>query len=107
MEINKKQFETLLLFYAANIDGQQHPKELKIISKKLENDEFDQIKALFDGIGDSEILDIILDNKEKYAATPDDKQKLLNNIKSVIEADNELTNIEKYLYRNIEKLLNK
>ena len=62
---------------------------------------------MFDGIGDSEILDIILDNKEKYAATPDDKQKLLNNIKSVIEADNELTNIEKYLYRNIEKLLNK
>lgn len=105
MNINRNTFKTLLLLYAANIDGQQHPDEVKVILKSTQEEDYEKQMKEFEKLGDAEILDIIRDNKEKYAATPVDRMELLYDIRSVIEADKKLTSIEEYLYRKIEKLL--
>lgn len=105
MNINRNTFKTLLLLYAANIDGQQHPNEVKVILKSTRKEDYEKQMNIFEKLGDAEILNIIRDNKEKYAATPADRMKLLYDIRSVIEADEKLTSIEEYLYRKIENLL--
>ena len=57
-------------------------------------------------MSDIEILNCINENRRKYAATPEEKQNLLSDLKAVIEADKELTSMENYVFKNIEKLLN-
>lgn len=106
MTLDKTQFETILLLYAASIDGQLHDKEEKLIMKKIDEENYEKTEELFRNMSDIEILNCINENRRKYAATPEEKQNLLSDLKAVIEADKELTSMENYVFKNIEKLLN-
>ena len=105
MRINRNKFKTLLLLYAANIDGQVHPDEVKVILKNMDSKNFEKLMMEFGKMSDLEILECIRENKDKYAATPADRLKLLEELRTVIAADDKCTSMEEFLYRNIDKLL--
>ncbi len=105
MKINRTEFENLLLLYAANIDGQIHPDELAKIMERNNATEFGETLKKFKKMSDFEILECINENKATYSTT-EKRQQLLDDLRAVIEADEKLTSVENYLYKNIEKLIN-
>ena len=104
-KIEKTQFETILLLYVANVDGQLHANELELIMSKTAPDEYAQTKKMFDKMGDLEILDCIRENKNQFAATDAERQQLLDELKKMMGADNRKTPMEVRLYKSIEKIL--
>ena len=104
--MKKAEFETILLLYAARIDGNLHPEEMEQIIEKSSPETFRKVKKVFDKMGDIEIIEYIRENKILYASTEIDRKNLINDIRSVIEADERLTVMERYLCQKIEKILN-
>ena len=105
MTLTKTQFETILLLYVANVDGQLHANELQLIMSKTAPDDYAQTKKMFDKMGDLEILDCIRENKNQLAATEADRQQLLDELKKMMFADNRKTSMEVRLYKSIENIL--
>lgn len=105
MTLNKTQFETILLLYAANIDGQLHADELQIILGKTAPEDFAQTKKMFDKMGDWEILECIRENKNQFVATDAERQQLLDELKKMMGADDRNTSMEVRMYKSIEKIL--
>ena len=105
MQLNKEEFKTLVMLYAANIDGNIHPEEVEVMLEKADECTYNRVKKLFKKMGDAEIIDCIRANKDCFAATTEDKELLLNSFRSVIQADERCTPIEKYLLKAIERVL--
>ena len=105
MTLNKTQFETILLLYAANIDGQLHADELQIILGKTAPEDYAQTKKMFDKMGDLEILECIGENKNQFASTEAERQQLLAELKKIMGADDCSSSMEVRLYKSIEKIL--
>lgn len=105
MELNKEEFKMLVMLYAANIDGNIHPEEVEVMLEKADKDTFKKVCKMFKKMGDAEVIDCIRANKDRFAATASDREQLLNNFRSVIEADERCTSMEKYLLKAIERIL--
>ena len=106
MKLSKESFKLLILFYAANIDGQLHSNELKTIAKKASDQEtFENSLEQFRHMGDTEILDCIREHKTLYAATETDRREILDELLSLIRSDEKQSAMEKRLYATVEKLL--
>ena len=91
MQLNKEEFKTLVMLYAANIDGNIHPEEVEVMLEKADVSTFKKVSKLFKKMGDNEVLECIRANKDRFAATVDDKEQLLNSFRSVIQADERCT----------------
>lgn len=105
MQLNKEEFKTLVMLYAANIDGNMNPEEVEVMLEKADVSTFKKVSKLFKKMGDNEVLECIRANKDRFAATVEDKEQLLNNFRSVIQADERCTTMEKYLLKAIERIL--
>ena len=105
MQLNKEEFETLVMLYAANIDGNIQAEEVEVMLEKADETTFKKVNKLFKKMGDAEVLDCINANKERFAKSSEETAQLLNDIRSVIEADERCTTMEKYLLKTIERLL--
>ena len=105
MQLNKEEFKTLVMLYAANIDGNIHPEEVEVMLEKADESTFKKVSKLFKKMGDNEVLECIRTNKDRFAVTVDDKEQLLNSFRSVIQADERCTTMEKYLLKAIEMIL--
>lgn len=103
--MNKEQFETLILLYAANIDGQLHADEIQLIAKKFGHETFVQAKKMFDKMGDYEILECLRGNINSMCPSETERQQLLAELKKMICADERLMTMEKRLYKTIEKII--
>lgn len=105
MELNKEEFKMLVMLYAANIDGNIHPEEVEVMLEKANEDTFKKVYKMFKKMGDAEVIDCIRANKSRFAATQAETEQLLNDFRSVIEADERCTPMEKYLLKAIERIL--
>lgn len=105
MQLNKEEFKTLVMLYAANIDGNIHPEEVEVMLEKADVSTFKKVSKLFKKMGDNEVLECIRANKGRFAATAEDREQLLNGFRSVIQADERCTTMEKYLLKAIERIL--
>ena len=103
--LTKDEFKVLVMLYAANIDSNIHENEVDEILQKTDAATYEKVRKMFKKMSDLEILECIRENKDKYAATPADRLKLLEELRTVIAADDKCTSMEEYLYRNIDKLL--
>ena len=105
MELNKEEFKTLVMLYAAGIDGNVHPDEVEVMLEKADEATFKKMNKMAKKMSDAEIIDSIRENKGVFAATEQDRERLLNDIRSVIEADERRTPMENYLLKAVEKIL--
>lgn len=105
MQLNKEEFKTLVMLYAANIDGNIHPEEVEVMLEKADESTFKKVSKLFKKMGDAEVIDCIRENKNRFAVTQVETEQLLNDIRSAIEADERCTTMEKYLLKTVGRLL--
>ena len=105
MTLNKEEFKTLVMLYAANIDGNIQSEEVKIMLEKSGFDTVEKMEKLFGKMNDAEVLDCIRENKAQYAATEADRLDLIHDLCAIIEADEKTTVMEEQMVRALRRLL--
>ena len=105
MTLNKEEFKTLLMLYAANIDGNIQSEEVKILLEKSGFDTMEKMEKLFAKMSDAEVLDCIRENKAQYASSEADRLDIIHNCCAIIEADEKCTVMEETLVRSMRRLL--
>lgn len=105
MTTNKEEFKSMVMLYSANIDGNIRPEEVEIMLERADSSTFKKTRQLFKKMGDAEVLDYIRDYKKHFVTTDEEKSQLMKDFRSVIESDEHCSQMEKYLYKAIEKLI--
>ena len=105
MTLNKEEFKTLVMLYAANIDGNIQSEEVKIMLEKSGFDTVEKMEKLFGKMNDAEVLDCIRENKAQYAATEADRLDLIHDLCAIIEADEKTTMMEEQMVRGMRRVL--
>ena len=105
MTLSKDEFKVLVMLYAASIDGKIYKNEVEVILEKSNAEVFRKVKKIFLKMSDIEVLECIGEHKRAYAADDDSRNQLLDDIKAVMEADENCSAIEDYLYMTMERIL--
>ena len=105
MILNKEEFKTLVMLYAANIDGNIQSEEVKVMLEKTGFDTVKKVEKMFAKMRDMEVLDCIRENKAQYAATEADRMSLIHDLCVIIEADEKSTAMEGQMVRAMRRLL--
>lgn len=105
MILNKEEFKTLLMLYAANIDGNVQSEEVKIMLQKSDFETVDKMEKLFAKMSDVEVLNFIRENKPLYAATEGDRIEILADLCAIIEADEKCSVMEEQVVRAMRRVL--
>ena len=105
MTLNKEEFKTLVMLYAANIDGVIQSEEVKVMLEKSGFDTVEKMENVFAKMNDAEALDCICENKAKFAATENDRLDLIHDLCAIIEADEKCTVMEEEMVRALRRLL--
>ena len=105
MTLNKEEFKTLLMLYAANVDGNIQSEEVKIMLQKSDFATVDKMEKLFAKMSDLEVLNCIHENKPLYAATEGDRIEILGDLCAIIEADEKCSTMETMMVRAIRRVL--
>ena len=105
MTLNKEEFKTLVMLYAANIDGNIQSEEVKVMLEKSGFDTVEKMEKLFAKRNDAEILDCIRENKAQYASTEADCLNLIHDLCFIIEADEKFSVMEETMVRTMRRVL--
>ena len=105
MTLNKEEFKTLVMLYAANIDGNIKSEEVKVMLQKSDFDTVEKVEKLFGKMSDTEVLDCIRENKTQYAATEADRLDLIHDLCAIIEADEKVSVMEEQMVRGMRRVL--
>jgi hypothetical protein len=93
------------MLYAANIDSNIHQDEVDEILQKIDDATYEKVRKMFKKMSDTEILSCIQENKVRYFVDATEKQRLLDDVHSIIAADGRHSAIEKHLTRVLKKIL--
>ena len=105
MTLTKDEFKTLLMLYAANIDGNIQSEEVKIMLEKSGFDVVEKMEKMFAKMSDAEVLDCIRENKPFYADSEANRLDLIHDVCEIIEADENCTVIESQMVREMRRVL--
>lgn len=105
MTLTKEEFKTLMMLYAANIDGNIQSEEVKIMLEKTGFETVEKMEKLFAKMSEAEVLDCIHENKTLYAANDADRLDLIHDLCAIIEADEDCTMMEKQMVRTMQRML--
>lgn len=105
MTLTKEEFKTLMMLYAANIDGNIQSEEVKIMLEKTGFDTVEKMEKLFAKMSESEVLDCIRENKALYAANEADRLDLIHDLCLIIEADEKCSMMEEQMVRTMQRML--
>ena len=105
MTLNKEEFKTLVMLYAANIDGNIKSEEVKVMLEKTGFETVEKVEKLFDKMSDLEVLECIRENKAQYAATEADRLDLIHDLCAIIEADEKCTVMEEAMVRAMRRVM--
>lgn len=105
MTLNKEEFKTLVMLYAANIDGNIKSEEVKVMLERSGFEAVEKTEKLFAKMSDAEALAVIRENKPLHVATEGDRIDLMADLCAIIEADEGCSTIEEYLVRTMHRVL--
>jgi len=105
MTLNKEEFKTLVMLYAANIDGNIQSDEVKVMLEKTGFETVDKVEKMFAKMNDAEALAVIRENKPLYVATEGDRIDLIADLCAIIEADEKCTVMEEQLVKAMRRVL--
>ena len=93
------------MLYVANSDGQVNLDEVKAVLERTTPKVYAGVRATFAKMNDMEVLQCINEHKKHYLATETDRQELLADLKSVVEADGKLLPVEEFMLRGVESVI--
>lgn len=100
-----KEFVAFLLIQIALVDMKFTIEEKAIIRAKTGEGTYDKMMDIFNKMNDYQVYETILSYKEKYYPEEEQKNKLIKDIKDVLDADLEFTVMEKELLFFMNKIL--
>ena len=99
------EFKTLLMLYAANIDGTIHRDEMELNLQHVDPAVVSKLKKDFSKMSDTQILDLIHENKPKFITDDASREQILDDIRSIVAADGRHSAMEAHLLRTLKKIL--
>lgn len=105
MTLNKEEFKVMVMLYAANVDGNIQSEEVRVMLEKTDFDTVEKVEKMFAKMSEMEVLECIRQNKALYASTEADKQQLMADLRTIIEADEKVTLMEGMICRGLERVL--
>ena len=105
--MTKKEFNVMVMLYAAKIDGSIRSEEIEVVLEKSHPEVLADVKKILRKMSDIEILDCIAEHASKYAATEADRQELFGHVHDIIAADGRSSAMESHLLRVLTKILSK
>ena len=105
MTLSKEEFKTLVMLYAANIDGNIKSEEVKVMLERSGFEAVEKTEKLFAKMSDAEALAVIRENKPLHVATEGDRIDLMADLCAIIEADEKCTVMEEQMVRTMRRLL--
>jgi len=102
---NLDEFITFLLIHASYADLEYSDEERVISKSLLSAEDYDEISAAYDDMGEYEITESIISYKGLHYPTVPQKQELLGRMTQIFEADGDFSKLEKKLYEFYNKLL--
>lgn len=105
MTLNAEKFKTLVMLYAANVDGNIQSEEVNLMFEKSGFDMVEKMEKLFSKMNDAKVLDCIREDKAQYASTEADRLDLVHDFCAIIEADEKCTVIEEQMVRAMRRIL--
>jgi len=103
--MDRNQFHTLLLLYAANVDMKETEREMQYIRKIAPCDNFDEMHTLFLGCSDYECLQLILSYRDQFFPTVQDQENLLQEVTNLLHQDGDYGLLEANAMKMIKKLI--
>jgi hypothetical protein len=94
-EYTRKEFLTFVMLYAGSVDINLSIEEEDLIRQKVGEEAFVRVKAQFDEMADSEVLDLIYSYKGKYCSSKEETDQALEMIREVFSADHRFSQMEK------------
>ena len=105
MTLNKEEFKTLVMLYAANIDGNIKSEEVKVMLERSGFEAVEKTEKLFAKMSDAEALAVIRENKPLHVATEGDRIDLMADLCAIIEADEKCSVMEEQVVRAMRRVL--
>lgn len=102
---NHDEFVCFLLIYTSHVDMEFSDEEKESLKKQFSPEIFSRQYALFESMNDYQALDTILQYKSQYFESEEQKQQLLDTIRSQFFADGEFSDFEKEIYNFLERML--
>ncbi|MCB0594365.1 MAG: hypothetical protein H6557_06285 [Lewinellaceae bacterium] len=100
-----EEFSTFAMLYAASVNADVEPDDLHLIRQRVDENTFDKMKSVFDQCSDIKCIDILRAYHDRYMADEASRQRLLNDVKILFEADDRYTNFERELVRMFRMVL--
>lgn len=105
MKLSKEEFKTLVMLYAANIDGNIKSEEVKVMLEKTDFGTVEKVERMFAKMNDAEVLECIRENKTQYAATEADRLDIIHDLCTIIKADEKCTVMEEHMVRRMRRVI--
>lgn len=102
---NLNEFITFLLIHASYADFEFSEEESKVVKSLISGEDFKQISAAYDDMGDYEVVETILSYQGLHYPTAPQKQEMLGRMMQLFNADGDYSTMEKKLYEFFNKLL--
>ena len=99
------QFLAFLLIYASHVDLDFSKAEKEKIKERVGQAVFDEVYTHFKHRTDYQALQLILNYRNLYFSTEDEKQLLFDEMRLIFHADGEFSTLEKDLLVFLEKLM--
>jgi hypothetical protein len=102
----KEDLKIYTLIYCANADFVEDKIETKFIKSKINESDYDKLKAEFDHDNDYESIQKINTAFEFYGYTKEEKDNYFKDIKDLFLSDGNYDHLEKNIFRGLNRILN-
>jgi hypothetical protein len=101
---SRNEFMVFTMLYAANVDSHITPDEEELMQQKVPTERYQEIRDTFKGCSDYKCIETILSYRDKYFATEEDHQQLMDAMKAVFESDHRYTGLERHVMRLFDRM---
>ncbi|MCB0549430.1 MAG: hypothetical protein KDD19_17780 [Phaeodactylibacter sp.] len=99
------EFSTFAMLYATSINTDVEPEDEELIRKRVDEATFRKMKEVFQNCSDIKCIDILRAYHDKYMADEPSRQRLLDDVRKLFEADEKYTNFERELVHMFKMVL--
>ncbi|MCB0705945.1 MAG: hypothetical protein KDC34_11570 [Saprospiraceae bacterium] len=100
----KEDFLALMLYYAASADMEVSESEVEVIVQKVGKSHYLKAKDTFNLLSDHEVIELIVELKERFYPGSDGKDQLDAHLKDIFQADGEIDQMERMIRMGLDHL---
>ena len=100
-----EEFSTFAMLYAASINTDVESEDEALIRQRVDEDTFKKIKSVFGQCSDIKCIELLRAYHDRYMADEASRQRLLDDVRKLFEADEKFTNYERELVHMFKMVL--